>query len=266
MSKAGIHFASPSDQFSPEIASSPTSETTFPLPLRCCLCFQPLQRYENVKKQAKGPALCRLCEKEIRKRAKLNSKILVLERKTEENGVFNGDFDDESMVVSVPSPLPSETTEEITKSDDQNAVSVNCLHCGHTYSSRDALWQHMKTAKLRLLRQTDLEKRCEWLDIATGLLEREFAGPNSLLIVLEPGNDVAERKVTGKMEGFIRDLEGERELCGRQSGNSVLRTGLTEENWYLISEIKGKSPKRRRKRARRDSKPIALSPLPDKHS
>ena len=177
-----------------------------------------------------------------------------------ENGTLKGHFDDELMVVSVPTPFPSDTIEKITKTAEKAAISVNCLHCGHTYDSQDALWQHMKTAKLRLFRQADMEKRCEWLEVVTGLLENEFTGPTSLLIVLEPGSDVVmKRKSMMEREKCSSELEGDREFAVRRGGKSGLKAGFTEENWYLIPETEGKSPQIRSKRTRTGFLPTSQS-------
>ena len=143
----------------------------------------------------------------------------------------------------------------IKKEKPAIATHVNCLHCGHTYTTKDSLWEHMKAAKQRLILQSDLEKRCEWLDVLTGLLENEYTGPNSLLVTLESEEDevVKKRRVEGSQG--CEDLEEYRQFARKPEGPlEELDTEMRVEDWYLIPE-KRPSCRRDRKISRRTTLP-----------
>lgn len=153
--------------------------------------------------------------------------------------------------IPAASPSKSDPLSSIIKKEKPTiATQVNCLHCGHTYTTKDSLWEHMKAAKQRLIIESDLEKRCEWLDVLTGLLENEYTGPNSLLVTLESEVDeVVKKRRVESSQGCEEDLEEYRQFARVPEDPLApldeLETELRVEDWYLIPE---KRPPRRRDR------------------
>lgn len=104
----------------------------------------------------------------------------------------------------------------------QRRERVDCLHCGHSFLTKESLWDHMVAARQRLTRQSaSNNSTSEWMYAISTLLEPQSTdNPTPMDTSKESVATVGKRRSSySEVIPHYHPSEGE--------------SGVTEEDWYL---------------------------------